>query len=650
MSVRRSGSILSVDFGNVRTRAVLIDLVEGTYRVVATGDARTTIGFPVSDVSAGMQRAVDQIAQVTGRRLQDASGKLISPEQPDRSGVDAFLATASVGRPLRTVLVGLVPELSIASGLRAIAGTYVQVVETLNLHDARSEEAQLNAIVASQPDLIFITGGTEDGAREPVLTLARVVALALPLMNAQQPPSVLYAGNSALVPDIQALFDGKTTVFVAPNVRPTLDDEDLDAAQLQLALAFDASSSQRGSGFEAVGAMTRLGILPSAQSYNLLADYLGQAQRGGVVLVDVGSASGTFAASLAGRVNTVIRTDLGLGHSAAELVDAVGVEAIRGWLPFVAVDDEILTYALNKTLRPAGVPETVRELYLEHAFLRAAVQAMVRAAGPLWDSTLGDGVDAPLPPFTRAIGAGAGLARTGRPGLGALLLLDTLQPTGVTTLQMDGNAVIPTLGALAHVNPAAVVQVLESNGLDRLGAAFSLSGQPRTGRTAMRVKVTPLATKRTVVHDVAGGHVWIYPLPLDERARVEISVRGRGLSIGGKRSLKLEVTGGSAGLIFDARGRPLPLALDARGRAAQMPLWLSQATGDAVALIDEAWLTETPRPARREQPVVTPKAGKPSKRNDKRRVDKRTRGTKKEVAPDKRDESDEMDELRDLFS
>src|SRR5690606_34893183 len=118
------------------------------------------------------------IAQVTGRRLQDASGKLISPEQPDRSGVDAFLATASVGRPLRTVLVGLVPELSIASGLRAIAGTYVQVVETLNLHDARSEEAQLNAIVASQPDLIFITGGTEDGAREPVLTLARVVALA----------------------------------------------------------------------------------------------------------------------------------------------------------------------------------------------------------------------------------------------------------------------------------------------------------------------------------------------------------------------------------------------------------------------------------------------------------------------------------------
>lgn len=652
MAARRSGSILAVDFGNVNTRAVLIDLVEGTYRVIATGDTHTTMGFPVANVAVGMRRAIDQITQMTGRRLLESGGRLITPEQPDRSGSDAFLATASIGRPLRTVLVGLVPDISLASGQRAIAGTYVQVVETLNLSDDRTEEEQLNAIVSSQPDLIFITGGVEDGAREPVLKLARVAALALPLMRTQHTPNVLYAGNSTLVPEIRALFDGKTTLFVAPNVRPSLDDEELDAAQLQLAMAFDASSSQRGAGFENIGTMSRLGILPTAQSYNLMTEYLGQVQPGGLVMVDVGSATSTFSASLAGRVNTVIRTDVGVGHSAADLLESVGVEAVRAWLPFYASDDEIQAYALNKTLRPGVAPENVRELYLEHGFLRAALRLLVQAARPLWDGALGDAHDAPLPQFSRAVGAGAALARTGRPGLGAMLLLDGLAPTGVTTLQLDGAAVLPALGALAHVNPAAVVQVLESNGLERLGIAFSLSGEPRVGRVAMRVKITRAGAQRTIQHDVEGGHLWVYPLALDERARVEVTAVGRGVSIGGKGSVRLDVTGGTAGLIFDARGRPLPLALDVRGRAAQMPLWLSQATGDAVTLIDESWLTET-----RRQIVEVPAAparpqSKARQRSEKRKQEKPPRGSKKanEPAPVTSDESDEMDELRDLFS
>jgi uncharacterized protein (TIGR01319 family) len=657
MAARRSGSILSVDFGNVHTRAVLIDLVEGAYRVVATSETRTTIGFPVANVVLGMRRAVDQITQITGRRLQESGGRLVTPEQPDRSGVDAFLATASIGRPLRTVLIGLMPDISVASGERAIAGTYVDVVETLNLSDSRTEEEQLNAIVASQPDLIFITGGTEAGARGPVLTLARVAALALPLMRGQRTPVVLYAGNSALVPEITALFDDKATLLVAPNVRPNLDDEELDAAQMQLARAFDSSSSQRSAGFETVGAMSRLGILPTAQTYNLMTEYLGQALPGGIVMVDIGSATSIFSAALEGRVNTVIRTDFGLGHSAADLLNTVGIDAVRDWLPFYASDDDILAYALNKTLRPGVVPENVRELYYEHAFLRAAIQALVRAAGPLWDTTLGDAQDTPLPDYSRVIGAGAALARTGRPGLAAMLLLDALAPTGVTILQTDGAAVLPALGAVAHINPAAVVQVLESNGLERLGVAFNLSGEPRTGRAAMHVKITPLTSRRTIEREVEGGQLWVYYLPPDERARVEISVNGRGLSIGGKRKIRIEVGGGTAGLIFDARGRDLPVSQDLRTRATQMPLWLSQATGDAVTLIDESWLTETVKPNRRattEVPAAPAKAAKPDKkskkRDDKRKAEKPPRGKKQPAAPAKTDESDEMDELRDLFS
>src|SRR5579871_5735819 len=94
-------SILAVDFGNVHTRALLIDLVEGVYQLVAQAEERTTGSFPISDVGVSFRRAVQQLSNNTGRLFIQKNGALITPEQPDRSGVDAFIATASLGRPLR---------------------------------------------------------------------------------------------------------------------------------------------------------------------------------------------------------------------------------------------------------------------------------------------------------------------------------------------------------------------------------------------------------------------------------------------------------------------------------------------------------------------------------------------------------------------
>ncbi len=333
-------SILAVDFGNVHTRAILIDLVEGVYRLVARAEDRTTGGFPISDVGAGFRRVVQQLSVNTGRRFLNAEGTIITPEQMDRSGVDAFIATASIGRPLRTVLIGLMPGMSIASAQRAAAGTYVEIFDVISLEDMRTPQEKLNAIVAARPDLVFITGGTERGATTPLLELARVARLALRLMGSKT--NVLYAGNSALASQIQTLFEDVATVFVADNVRPGLEDENLSAAQSQLASAFDAFTEQRGLGFDEISYVSNVGVLPTAQSYHAIVGYLGKTtKRGGVLAVDVGSAVSTMSASVKGRVSTNIRTDIGLGHSARSTLDAVTLEAVRKWLPFFATDNEI---------------------------------------------------------------------------------------------------------------------------------------------------------------------------------------------------------------------------------------------------------------------------------------------------------------------
>lgn len=647
MAENRSGAILAADFGSVHTRLVLLDTVDGGYRLVARAVGRSTSEFPFDDISVGLTRAIEDMSHITGRTLLDAGQRIITPERSDRAGVDYFVATASAGRPLRAVVVGLVPEISLASGLRAAAGSYVEISETLSLDDTRGEEDQVNAIIQSLPDLVLITGGTEGGAREPLLALAARVQMALQLLDPSRRPVILYAGNSQSAPQIQALFGGLAPVFVANNVRPELDKETLESAQLQLGRAFDKFKENRGMGFDTVSEMSAVGVLPTAQSYNLVVEYLGKGQGVNALVVDVGSAVSTLSSSLNRQVDTVIRTDIGLGHSAYTLLETAGVEAVRRWLPFNVSYEEVAAYARNKTMRPATIPQTLRDLYLEHALLRVGIQTLAQVVRPAWNR-VNPALAAELPAFDPIIGAGAGLADTGSPGYSAMLLLDALQPRGVTALKTDPHALLPALGALAYFKPEAVVQALEYGGLEELGTSFSLDGQPRADRPAMRIRIKA-ANGQVTTHTVNGGHLWIYPLPPSEQVEVDVRAVGRGVSIGGRGRVRLTVTGGSAGVIFDARGRSLPLAKDARGRAAQMPAWLAAASGNALMEIDERWL----------EPVAedTPRGSKPQAENG-RRARRWRRGRQREetpepgfkqLTPDEQDDLDEVDELQNAL-
>ncbi|MEQ8675936.1 MAG: glutamate mutase L [Aggregatilineales bacterium] len=580
---RATGSAMAVDFGSVNTRVVVFDVVDGEYRMIARASGRTTDGFPVYDLAVGLDRVLREINDVTGRQLM-TDGKIITPEQSDRTGVDSIAMTASLGRPLRAVLVGLMTDVSVASALRATAGTYIEVADSITLGDSRSEEDRLNAILLNAPDVIFIVGGTEGGAQSAVLELCRVVRLALTLFSKKRRPTVIYAGNNAITEQIKDLFSNLTTVFVAQNVRPSLEDEQLDSARRQLGEAFDLYKETRSADFAVISAMSNTGVLPTAQSYNTIVQFLGKTRGYQIAAVDVGSATGLLGVAINQQTSISIRTDLGLGHSATLLLDTVGLSAVRNWLPFPALPNELYNYAANKSLRPPTVPATLRSLYIEHALLRAAIEVMIADARPAWGVPIG-----PLP-FDHLIGAGAGLTNLGNPGYSAMLMLDVFQPSGVTVLETDPYGAIPAMGALAGENPEAVVQLLEGNALETLGTAISATGKPpREGRTAM--KITIKTDDDVYEHELNGGHLWTFALPPNTTATVTVRCSGD-MNVNGQRKSEFTVLGGKLGLIFDARGRPLALADTPEGRAAQLPQWISEATGDELIEIDPAWLEE----------------------------------------------------------
>lgn len=627
-------SLLAVDFGSVRTRAVLIDAVDGVYRLVARADSRTTDGFPVNDLMIAFERVTRQLSQTTRRRFTADSGLLIMPEQSDRSGVDHFVLTASIGRPLRAVLVGLIPDVSVASALRAAAGTYIEVAGILSLDDGLSDEERLNIIQTQSPDVILITGGTEQGAQNAVLRQAEAVQMAVALMPEPRRPLVVYAGNSALVDAMHDLFDGVAVLLIAGNVRPALEDEHLDAARSQLARAFDRYKERRHQSLGTIAAMSSGGVRPSAQSHIILAEYLGRLTTGGALVVDVGSSAATLAFSDGRRSVSSIRTDLGLGHSAPALLDATGAAALREWLPFECSASRLQNYALNKSLRPATVPATLDDLYIEHALLTSGIRAMMAQANPDWQTT------PPQPGVL--ITAGAALTGTGNPGYDALLALNATQPAGVTVLKADPHGLVPALGAIAASYPEMAVQLLDEENLVPLGTCFSVSGVPRRDRVAVRVKITLASNGKVKQATVDGGHLWTFPLPATETARVDIRCV-RGLNIGGRSRHKLTISGGAAGIIIDARGRPLLTGADAETRSRNLPLWVAEMTGTTPQAIPPSWLEPVDEPES-EAAEVEPVG--PKKAQDKAES-RKGRRKKKDEQPSSPFTDDELDDLLD---
>ncbi len=595
MGVEHVNSILVADLGSVHTRLALIDLVEGQYRLIASSRARTTAEPPLGRATLGLDRAAQRMSELIGRQIVDehGDGLLLMPES-EGHGVDAFLATGSAGRPMRVFLVGLTPELSLASSARVLAGGFITLTGTLCPDDLRPEEEQINALLTGQPDVILISGGTDNGADDIVLALLRRIARTLSLIRRGTMPVVLFAGNRALRPHVKALFSPYTSVFVARNVRPSLDQEQLVPAQIELALVYDEFRTCNPGGFEAVGRSSQVGVVPTAQGTISTVRYLSALPSPGIgpLCVDVGSANSLLVAGVKGQPHYVVRTDLGVGHSFPAALEAVTPERVRRWLPPEISADALQDYACNKQLRPATIPATRDDLLIEQALAREIVRLLAQNARADW----GQGIGEVLPPFGPLIGAGAILTEAPHPGVAAMLLLDALQPAGLVELRLDPHNLIAALGVVAYLKPVATVQALESGGLVELGTAFCPLGRVKFGRKAMAISIRQVG-QPVLRHTVRGGELWLAPVA--PGTRVEVTVRlARGLSIDGRRRVKRRLVAGAAGLIFDARGRPLTLP---RGpeRARRLTAWLKAAMGgtlpEPAPVADDAGLRPSPR-------------------------------------------------------
>lgn len=571
-------TLLAIDIGSVHTRAVLFDVVEGRYEVVALGVAFTTSQAPWKDVREGVTQAVDQVQRITGRVLLDSDGVLLTGSQGGGAGADRVVITLSAGRPLRVICMGALQSISLDSARRLAESTYAELVRVFHLNDRLTPEERLNQMVRSRPDLIILAGGTDGGAKQSVLNLLENVGLAAYLAPAQHKPLIFYTGNQDLVPEVHELLDPLTRLVVAPNVRPTLDIERLLVGHHGLAEAFRLLRLGQMPGLDDLVEVAQGHMWPTATAFGRMVRYLSRLYGGtkGVLGIDVGASATTLAAAWQGRQMTLkVYPSLGLGERLDDLLRHTPLQSITRWLTSDLDEDDVVDYLYTKATYPESVPMTEEELQVEQALGRQMLRAAVKRAYSDFPQAFWQ-PQRRLPLFEPIMLSGSLFTRAPHPAQAVLLALDGLQPIGVTTLVLDQNHLLPMLGAAAEVNPYLSVQVLESPHFLPLATVVAPVWRGGFGRPILRVQVQAGEDKPRQV-ELKSGALKVVPLPLGTQARVTLRpVGGADVGRGPGRTFTFQAAGAHLGLVLDGRGRPLRLPADRERRQELYHLWWSK--------------------------------------------------------------------------
>jgi len=291
------------------------------------------------------------------------------------------------------------------------------------------------------------------------------------------------------------------------------------------------------------------------------------------------------------RFNRTVSANLGMSYSICNVLKETGVENIKRWIPFEISETYLRDKLRNKMIRPTTIPNTMKELIVEHAVAREAIRLGIehhrmlavelrgvhreRTISEIWDDweegrkiSLVDMMN-----LEYIIGTGGLLSHAPRRVQTELILLDAFQPEGVAKLVQDSVFMMPHLGVLSSVHPKAAMEVFDKDCLVRLGTCIAPKGQATEGTKVAELTIQ-MPDGSTLEDEATFGTIKKIPLEVGEKANVEINpTPGFDAGMGRGRSVKTVVEGGVVGITIDARGRPLTLPEDPEKRVNKLMEW-----------------------------------------------------------------------------
>lgn len=561
-------TVVGLEIGSINTRAFLFDVVEESYRLIASAVAPSTHIEPIFDIGDAIFEVLSRLQDVTGRVFLDHDANLIVPSQPGGEGIDCLVTTTSCVPDLKLAIFGLLNEVSMDSVRKLANASYARIVEAMSINDRRPYSVQLDEIVAAQPDLILFAGGTDNGANRSLQRIADLISTALRVLPRNNRPPVLFCGNPALADPMRQLFERHTKVRVADNLRPSLQEEVLEPAELELNEMIIEKTYEKIGGLQRIVPLCSISPRLSNHSFHRVIRFLGQKYdpAKGVLGMDIGATYSV--ASYANRVTSTLNTfHLGMGQGIANVLQGSKIQEISQWLDQPVPEDEVRDYLWQRSLYPNSLASSPLELSIELAAARQILQLIMR------ELTLRDAC--PSTRFEPILMSGSVLTRTATPAQSLLAILDGIQPQGISPVILDKHGVAATLGTLAEITPLLSVQVLESSAFTNLATVVNITSRARRGVTVSVARLD-YSDGHTSEVEVKQGSIAVLPLPSGSKAQLYLKpVRRTEIEEVDSSAEPVLVNGGVCGVVLDARGRPLKMPADEQHRIALLKEWES---------------------------------------------------------------------------
>src|SRR3990172_10561592 len=220
--------ILATDCGSTTTKAILIEKKGNEYRLIVRGEAPTTVEAPFEDVTMGVLNSVGEVEELTGRKLIDDNGRIITPANGN-VGTDIYISTSSAGGGLQMMVAGVVRSMTAESAERAALGAGSIVMDVISSNDKRLPHQQIERIRQLRPDMILLSGGIDGGTTTHVVEIAELIAAAdpRPRLGTGYKLPIIYAGNKEARDAVAETLGGKTDLSIVDNIRPVLERENL---------------------------------------------------------------------------------------------------------------------------------------------------------------------------------------------------------------------------------------------------------------------------------------------------------------------------------------------------------------------------------------------------------------------------------------
>jgi len=569
----------------------MVEKREEGWRLVARGEAPTTVEKPFEDVTVGVRNAIRELEEITGIKLLDEKGNIIKMENPTEDrGTNVYVSTSSAGGGLQMLVVGVVKSMTAESAARAALGAGAIVMEVISVDDGRKPYEKVELIRKLRPDMILLAGGVEGGTVKHVVELAELIAAAdpKPRFGSTYKMPVIYAGNSQAREEIKKILGEKTALYIVDNIRPTLETENLHPAREKIHDLFLEHVMQQAPGYSKLMEMVDAPIVPTPGAVGMLIERVARMENIEVLGVDIGGATTDVFSVFKGIFNRTVSANLGMSYSISNVMVEAGIENILRWIPFKISPTSLRNRIRNKMIRPTTIPQVLEDLMIEQAIAREALRLSLeqhkmfatelkgvqrggdisRAIEDVEERTLVN-----MMTLNLIIGSGGVLSHAPRRVQSALMMIDAFQPKGITKLAVDSIFMMPHLGVISTINEEAAWQVFDRDCLIRLGTVIAPVIVEKPGKTILRAKVE-YPDRRVEEVDLRFGEILKLDLPLGVKAKVYLEpIRGADVGEGRGKKFVAEVEGGVVGLIFDGRGRPLVIPEREEERVESLMRW-----------------------------------------------------------------------------